>query len=63
MPLRLHTEHGTLSLLSTTMVFGTPVDVTLFELANEAFFPADAGTADLLQRVAPNAAGRPQGGQ
>jgi transcriptional regulator with XRE-family HTH domain len=62
-PLRLHTEHGPLSLLSTTMVFGTPVDVTLSELAIEAFFPADAATADLLQRIAPNAAGSPQGGQ
>ena len=62
-PLRLHTEHGPLSLISTTMVFGTPVDVTLSELAIEAFFPADAATADLLQRFAPNAAGRPRGGQ
>jgi transcriptional regulator with XRE-family HTH domain len=60
-PLRLHTEHGTLSLLGTTMVFGTPVDVTLSELAIEAFFPADAATADLLQRFAPNAAGRARG--
>jgi transcriptional regulator with XRE-family HTH domain len=57
-PLRLHTEHGMLSLISTTMVFGTPVDVTLSELAIEAFFPADSATADLLQRFAPNAAGR-----
>jgi transcriptional regulator with XRE-family HTH domain len=57
-PLRLCTEHGTLSLLSTTMVFGTPVDVTLSELAIEAFFPADAATADLLQRFALDAAGR-----
>jgi transcriptional regulator with XRE-family HTH domain len=62
-PLRLHTEHGPLSLLSTTMVFGTPVDVTLSELAIEAFFPADAASADLLQRFAPNAAGRPGNGQ
>ena len=50
-PLRLRTEHGLLSLLSTTMVFGTPVDVTLSELAIEAFFPADTATADLLQRI------------
>jgi transcriptional regulator with XRE-family HTH domain len=62
-PLRLHTEHGPLSFISTTMVFGTPVDVTLSELAIEAFFPADAATADLLQRLAPNAAGIPRGGQ
>ena len=51
MPLRLHTERGTLSLISTTMVFGTPVDVTLSELAIEAFFPADAATADLLHTL------------
>jgi transcriptional regulator with XRE-family HTH domain len=62
-PLRLHTEHGTLSFISTTMVFGTPVDVTLSELAIEAFFPADAATADLLQRFAPNAAKHQPGDQ
>jgi transcriptional regulator with XRE-family HTH domain len=55
-PLQLQTEHGVLSLLSTTMVFGTPVDVTLSELALEAFFPADAATTDLLQRLTPNMA-------
>jgi transcriptional regulator with XRE-family HTH domain len=60
-PLRLHTEHGTLSLIGTTMVFGTPVDVTLSELAIEAFFPADAATADLLQRFVPQAAGHSRG--
>jgi transcriptional regulator with XRE-family HTH domain len=62
-PLRLHTEQGPLSLISTTMVFGTPVDVTLSELAIEAFFPADTATADLLQRFASSAAGRPRDGQ
>ena len=62
-PLRLHTEQGTLSLLSTTMVFGTPIDVTLSELAIEAFFPADAATADLLQRIAPHEAGRADDGR
>ena len=34
-----------LSFISTTMVFGTPVDVTLSELALETFFPADDLTA------------------
>ena len=57
-PMRLRTEHGTLSIISTTMVFGTPVDVTLSELAIEAFFPADDATAELLQRLVPDAAGR-----
>jgi len=58
-PLLLNTEHGTLSLISTTMVFGTPIDVTLSELAIEAFFPADAATADLLQRLVLETAGHP----
>jgi hypothetical protein len=35
------------------MVFGTPVDVTLAELAVEAFFPADAETAARLPRLLP----------
>jgi hypothetical protein len=30
------------------MVFGTPVEVTLSELAIEAFYPADERTAALL---------------
>lgn len=43
-PLQLNTEAGRLSFLSTTMMFGTPVDITLSELALEVFFPADAAT-------------------
>jgi transcriptional regulator with XRE-family HTH domain len=50
-PLRLRTDGGTLSFLSTTTVFGTPVDITLAELAIESFFPADAATADMLRRA------------
>jgi hypothetical protein len=41
-----------LSFFSTTTVFGTPVDVTLSELAIETFFPADPQTADALRRFA-----------
>jgi transcriptional regulator with XRE-family HTH domain len=48
-PLRFRTEAGTLSLFSTTTIFGTPVDVTLAELAIESFFPADAETVDMLR--------------
>jgi transcriptional regulator with XRE-family HTH domain len=48
-PLRLHTDRGLLALFSTTTVFGTPVDVTLSELAIESFFPADLASADLLR--------------
>lgn len=50
-PLRLRSEAGELAFLSTTMIFGTPVDVTLSELAIEAFFPADAATAAMLSQA------------
>lgn len=49
-PLRLADGDHTLSFISTTTVFGTPVDVTLSELAIEAFFPADAATAQRLSQ-------------
>ncbi len=48
-PLRLLTPAGTLSFISTVTVFGTPIDVTLSELAVEAFFPADEATARALR--------------
>jgi len=50
-PLELVTPAGTLAFFSTTTVFGTPIDVTLSELAVEAFFPADAATAKALRGV------------
>jgi transcriptional regulator with XRE-family HTH domain len=50
--LRLITPAGILSFLSTTTVFGTPLDITLSELAIEAFFPADAHTAEALRALA-----------
>lgn len=52
-PLVLATPGGRLSFISTTTVFGTPVDITLSELALETFFPADAATAHAL-RAAPD---------
>ncbi len=51
-PLQLRTPAGLLSFISTTTVFGTPVDVTLQELAVESFFPADAATAEALRALA-----------
>lgn len=51
-PLRLNTPHGLLSFFTTITVFGTPLDVTLSELALEAFFPADAATAEALRAIA-----------
>jgi hypothetical protein len=53
-PFRLKTEQGTLAFLSTTTVFGTPIDITLAELAIESFFPANAATKALLTRSAPS---------
>ncbi|HXC38496.1 MAG TPA: transcriptional regulator, partial [Burkholderiales bacterium] len=50
-PLKIHTSLGLLSFFSTTTVFGTPVDVTLSELAIEMFFPADAATAAAVRRA------------
>jgi transcriptional regulator with XRE-family HTH domain len=50
-PLQFATEDGMLSFISTTTVFGTPVDITLSELALESFFPADAFTLETLTRL------------
>ena len=51
-PFKLRHEGEVLSFISTTMVFGTPVDITLSELALETFFPADDLTARRLQEMA-----------
>ena len=51
-PFQLITEHGVLAFFTTTMVFGTPVDITLSELAVESFFPADAVTAETMRCLA-----------
>lgn len=51
-PFRLASEHGELTFLSTTTMFGTPVEITLAELVVESFFPADAATAEVMRRLA-----------
>lgn len=51
-PLRLSSGFGELSFLSTTTVFGSPIDITVSELAIEAFFPADEDTAAALRNLA-----------
>jgi transcriptional regulator with XRE-family HTH domain len=56
-PLRLRTDAGILSFFSTTTVFGTPIDVTLAELAIESFFPANQWTAERLRQIAHDRAG------
>ena len=49
--LKLRVGDATLSLISTITVFGTPLDVTLSELAIESFFPADEATRMALERL------------
>jgi len=51
-PLRMTMGRDTLSFISTITVFGTPLDVTMSELAIESFFPADARTSELLRAMA-----------
>jgi transcriptional regulator with XRE-family HTH domain len=51
--LRLATDDGgELSFFSTVTTFGTAVDITVSELSIEAFFPADAATAERLGALA-----------
>jgi hypothetical protein len=47
-PLRFDAGGRELAFFSTIATFGTAVDITLAELAIEAFFPADRATADYL---------------
>lgn len=57
-PLRIRSGRDELAFLSTLSTFGTAVDITLSELAIEAFYPADAQTAlRLLRDVDPTATG------
>jgi hypothetical protein len=51
-PMRIRSEAGTLSLFSTTTVFGTAVEVTLSELVLEAMYPADEFTKNVLRQLA-----------
>ncbi|WP_454813105.1 helix-turn-helix domain-containing protein [Labrys neptuniae] len=50
-PFELRTPQGLMCFFSTTTVFGTPVDITLSELALECFYPANAETAEILKRT------------
>lgn len=50
-------QTSTLAFISITAVVGTPLDITVEELAIESFYPADAVTAEAL---AVNGTGRPQ---
>lgn len=50
LPLQLQAGDQVLSFFSTLTVFGSPLEITLSELAVEAFFPADEETAAWLTR-------------
>jgi transcriptional regulator with XRE-family HTH domain len=55
--LRIAAPDGTeLSFFSTITTFGTPLDITVSELGIEAFFPADAVTAEAVRSLAAAAA-------
>ena len=52
LPLRIRDGRQELEFFSTISTFGTPIDITLAELAIEAFYPANARTAGrLLQDI------------
>lgn len=51
-PLQIRVGGQVLSLISTVTVFGTPVDVTLSELALETFYPANPETDSALRALA-----------
>jgi transcriptional regulator with XRE-family HTH domain len=48
-PVRMDLGGAELSMFTTLTVFGTPLDVTLAELAVELFYPADDGSESLLR--------------
>jgi transcriptional regulator with XRE-family HTH domain len=48
-PLRLRHGDSELAFFSTVTTFGTPLDVTVSELAIESFFPANEATAKALR--------------
>ena len=52
-PLRVRHGGRELSFLSIMATFGTPLDVTVAELAIESFLPADAETGRLLRHAWP----------
>jgi transcriptional regulator with XRE-family HTH domain len=48
-PLRIRHHGGELAFISTVATFGTPLDITVAELAIESFYPADPATAAVLR--------------
>lgn len=60
-PLRLATNVGVLELISTTTLFGTPLDVTVSEIAIEAFLPATPETGRMLSSMVNGSSRSPSG--
>jgi transcriptional regulator with XRE-family HTH domain len=60
-PLQIDVNGQRLSFFSTTTIFGSPVDVTLSELALECFYPADDATADATRAMAEAERAAPSG--
>lgn len=52
LPLVLELAGTTVRLFSTITTFDAPLDVALAELAIEAFYPADAASAAVLDQLA-----------
>jgi hypothetical protein len=51
-PFQLATPLGELKLFTTLTTFGTPLDITIDELAIELFFPADDKSDQMLRSIA-----------
>jgi len=51
-PFRMSTPLGEVAMFTTLTTFGTPLDVTVDELALEMFFPADDRSAATLRELA-----------
>jgi transcriptional regulator with XRE-family HTH domain len=49
LPIRLRSGNGELAFFSIVATFGTPIDITVAELAIESFFPADRATESVLR--------------
>jgi transcriptional regulator with XRE-family HTH domain len=56
LPFQLRVGDAVLSFIGMTSVFGSPVDVTLSELALETFLPADGETSAALRAMLPSQA-------
>jgi transcriptional regulator with XRE-family HTH domain len=50
LPFRLETIDGTISFFCTTTRFVAPLDITLSEVAIEAFLPGDSKTVEVMRR-------------